>query len=380
MRILFWSERFWPTIGGVGISASKLLPALQARGYEILVVTSNDYFDLPEEDYFKEIPVYRFRFWSSLAKGNMNQVMELRRRIAHLKQTFLPDLVHIGFLGASVVFHLHTFDAHTSPLLVSTDSSFPDQELGRNSLTGRTLRMADWVTCVSAARLAEARKLMPEIINRSSFIYNGRETPACSPEPLSFEVPRLLCLGRLDPIKGFDIALSAFVSVLQCFPKARLLIAGDGSERAQLERQAVRLGIEANVEFVGWVRPDDVPALINSATIVVIPSRNEGLPNVAKEAALLARPIVATNVGGIPEAVMHGETGLIIGKEDSRALATAINRLLEDPEAAAAMGRAGRLHAQQLFSLESYIDAYDTLYGRLINKCETRGLRPIRAN
>jgi glycogen synthase len=378
-RVLFWSERFWPSIGGVGISASKLLPALQARSYEFIVVTLKEHFDLPEQDQFKGIPVYRFPFWSSLAKGDVSRIVELRTRIAQLKQAFQPDLTHIAFLGGSVVFHLHTTDAYPSPLLVSIDSSFPDRGLGQDSLTGRILRLADWVTCVSAARLAEARKLVPEIINRSSIIYNGREVPACHPEPLSFETPRLLCLGRLDRIKGFDIALSAFVSVVRCFPKARLVIAGDGPERAELERQAARLGLESSVDFVGWVRPDDVAALMNTATIVVIPSRNEGLPNVAKEAALLARPIVATDVGGIPEAVVHGETGLLVGKEDSRALATTINRLLERPEAAAAMGQAGRLRAQQLFSLEPYIDAYDVLYRRLI-KCETKDVRPIRAD
>ena len=371
-RVLFWSERFWPTIGGVGISASKLLPALRARGYEFVVVTLKDYFDLPEEDHFKGISVYRFPFWSSLAKGNVSQIIQLQRRVAQLKQTFSPDLIHIGFLGASVAFHFHTIDAYPSPLLVSTDSTFPDQELGRDSLVGRILRTADWVTCVSAARLAEARQLVPEIINRSSIIYNGREVPACHPAPLSFEAPRLLCLGRLDRIKGFDIALTAFVSVVGHFPKARLVIAGDGPERAELELQAARLGLQASVDFVGWVRPDGVPALMNSATMVLIPSRNEGLPNVAKEAALMVRPIVATDVGGLPEAVVHEETGLLVGKEDSYALAKAITFLLDHPEVAAAMGRAGRLRAQQLFSLERYIDAYDALYRRLIDGCETR--------
>ncbi len=376
-RVLFWSERFWPTIGGVGISASKLLPALKARGYEFVVVTLRDYFDLPEEDHFKGISVYRFPFWSSLAKGNVSQIMELRRRIAQLKQTFLPDLVHIGFLGSSVVFHLHTIDAYPSPLLVSMDSTFPGQELGRDSLVGRTLRTADWVTCVSAARLAEARKLVPEIIDRSSIIYNGREVPSCHPKPLSFETPRLLCLGRLDRIKGFDVALTAFVSVVGRFPKARLVIAGDGPERSELQRQAAQLGLQACVDFVGWVRPDEVPALMNSATIVVIPSRNEGLPNVAKEAAFMVRPIVATDVGGLPEAVVHEETGLLVGKEDSRALATTINLLLEHPEVATAMGRAGRLRAQQLFSLEPYIDAYDALYRRLVDGHETTNVTSI---
>jgi glycogen(starch) synthase len=375
-RVLFWSERFWPTIGGVGISSSKLLPALQARGYEFVVVTLKDYFELPEEDCFKGIPVYRFPFWSSLAKGDVSQIVELRRRIAHLKQTFLPDLVHIGFLGASVVFHLHTTNAYPSPLLVSMDSSFPDQELGRDSLTGRTLRLADWVTCVSAARLVEARKLVPEIINRSSIIYNGRETPSCRPEPLSFEAPRLLCLGRLDRIKGFDIALTAFASVVGRFPKARLVVAGDGPERAELEQQAARLGLQASVDFVGWVHPDEVPALMNSATIVLIPSRNEGLPNVAKEAALVARPIVATDVGGLPEVVVHEETGLLVSKEDSYALAKRITDLLDHPEMAATMGRAGRLRAQQLFGLERYIDAYDGLYRKLITVAEFPSLNP----
>jgi len=369
---LYWSERFWPTIGGVGISASKLLPALQARGYQFVVVTLKDYFDLPEQDQFKGIPVYRFPFWSSLAKGDVSRIVELRRRIVQLKQAFLPDLVHIGFLGGSVVFHLHTFDAHTPPLLVSMDSTFPDQQLGRDSLVGCTLRSADWITCVSAARLAEARKLVPEIINRSSFIYNGRETPSCHPAPLSFEAPRLLCLGRLDRIKGFDIALTAFVSIVSHFPKARLVIAGDGPERGELEQHTARLGLQASVDFVGWVRPDEVPALMNTATVVVIPSRNEGLPNVAKEAALMARPLVATDVGGIPELVVHEETGLLIGKEDTFALAKAIIRLLEQPEVAAEMGGAARLRAQQLFSLDRYIDAYAALYRRLIDGYVTK--------
>jgi len=371
-RVLFWSERFWPTIGGVGISASKLLPALHERGYEFVVVTSKDYFELPESDCFKGIPVCRFSFWSSLAKGNVNQIIELRRRIAQLKQTFLPDLVHIGFLGGSVVFHLHTINTPPSPLLVSMDSTLPDQKLGRDSLAARTLRTADWVTSVSAARLSEARKLMPEIINRSSVIYNGRPVPSCEPKPLPFEAPQLLCLGRLDRIKGFDIALTALTSVLRGFPKAHLVIAGDGPERAVLEAQAARLGLKASVDFVGWVPPDEVPGLMNRATIVIIPSRNEGLPNVAKEAALLARPIVATNVGGIPEAITHEETGLLVNREDSNALAKAITFLLDHPEAAVTMGWSGRLRAQQLFSLERYIDAYDSLYRKLIDAYVTQ--------
>jgi glycogen(starch) synthase len=378
-RVLFWSERFWPAIGGVGISASRLLPALRERGYEFVVVTSRDSIDLPEEDWYRGISVYRFPFWSALASGNVIQIMELRGRVAQLKRMFSPDLIHIGFLGASVAFHLHTIDAHPSPSLVSMDSFLPDRELGRDSLAGRILRSADWVTCVSAARLAEARNRVSEIGERSSLVYNGREVPPCEPQPLPFEAPRLLCLGRLDPIKGFDIALTAFGSVVARFPKARLVIAGDGAQRAALEQYASQLNLQGSVDFVGWVPPDDVPALMNRSTVVVIPSRNEGLPNVAKEAALMRRPIVATNVGGIPEAVVHGQSGLLVDKDDADALAKAITFLLEHPKAAAKMGSFGRSYTEQVFSLERYIDAYDTLYRKLIGVAE-QGAQVCREN
>src|SRR2546422_6808478 len=101
MRVLFWSERFWPTIGGVGLSASKLLPALVARGYEFIVVTLKEYADLPEEDQYQGIPVYRLPFWTALATGNTSQLIELRQRIAQLKRAFASDLIHINSLGSS---------------------------------------------------------------------------------------------------------------------------------------------------------------------------------------------------------------------------------------------------------------------------------------
>ena len=364
--ILFWSERFWPTIGGVETSASKLLPALRARGYEFVVVTLADYFDLPEEDDYEGIPVRRFPFWSALAKGDVIQIAELRQRMSALKRTFGPELIHVNFLGPSVLFHLHTLDAHPAPLLVSMDSAFPGQEIGGDSLAGRILRSADWVTCVSAASLAQARKLAPEITPRSSFIYQGVKVPDLQPEPLPTESPRLLCLGRLDGVKGFDLALAAFASIAARFPRARLVIAGDGPERPELERQAAELGLGDAVEFSGWAAPDAVPALINSATVVVMPSRSESFGLVALEAAMMARPVVATRVGGLVEIVVHQQTGLLVEPEDSSALAEAIASLLNHPQTATHMGKAARQRAQEVFSWDRYVEAYDTLYQRLI--------------
>jgi len=189
-----------------------------------------------------------------------------------------------------------------------------------------------------------------------------------SAAPLSFKPPRLLCLGRLAPEKGFDLALEAFGMIVHLFPRARLLIAGDGAARDELEHRAAKQGISHAVEFIGWVAPKRVTALINDATIVVMPSREDSLPLVALEAARMARPVVGTRVGGLPEIVVHQETGLLVEKEDSKDLARAISFLLGHPEAAFSMGQAAQRRVERVFSWEKHVDAYDALYRRLIGE------------
>ena len=133
----------------------------------------------------------------------------------------------------------------------------------------------------------------------------------------------------------------------------------------KLEELAVELGLGQAVHFIGWVAPERVPELMNQATIVVMPSRSEGLPQVSIQAAQMARPVVAAHVGGLPEVVLDGETGLLVQTEDSDALAFGIAQLLEHPEDAVRMGAAARCRAQKVFDWKSYLDAYDALYQRI---------------
>ena len=363
-RILFWSERFWPTIGGVGLSSARLLPALQARGWEFVVVTLKENADLPEEDSFHGMRVCRWPFWTAVSSKDPFQMLSLRKRVAALKREFAPDLIHIDFLGSSVLFHEQTKDAHPAPVLVSTDSAFLEDAVGRDSLAGRTLLSADWVTCVSNFHLVAMREAMPEIVPRSSCVYKGRRSPDIKPgkPPAS---PRILCLGRLVQSKGFDLALSAFASISSRYPDSRLIIGGDGPDRPELEQQIKTLGMQARVDMLGWVDPDDVPELMNSATLILIPSRSEGLPNVAKEAGLMSRPVVATRVGGLPEVIDHGETGLIIDPGDASALSDSVTYLLDHADEAAEMGRRARTRVSRIFDFETYATAYENLYEML---------------
>src|SRR5215510_15920185 len=115
MRVLFWSELFWPYIGGAEIVATKLILALQERGHEFLVVTRQDFPDLPAQDRYKGIPITRFPFWTTLVNTDhhvADRVMAVRRQVAELKRAFAPDLAHLhGFGPTSAFFHLDTTSA-----------------------------------------------------------------------------------------------------------------------------------------------------------------------------------------------------------------------------------------------------------------------------
>jgi len=371
MRVLFWSELFWPYIGGAEIFASNLLDALRERGHDAIVVTRQDSPDLPLQDQYHGLPVHRFPFWTAFANRRIDELIAVRQRLTKLKREFMPDLVHIHGFGPSVLFHLDTTQAHGCPLLVTLVEERQHTE-GRE-LLGRILRSADWVTGKSAPVLAQARRFAPEITNRSSVIHNGLQVPALLPEPLPTDPPRLLCLGRLSVQKGFDVALTAFASIARRFPNARLFVAGDGPQRSALEYRAADLGLTNAVDFMGWVSPHEVLALINTATIVLMPSRWEGLPSVVLQAAMMARPVVATRVSGLSEVVVHQNTGLLVEPEDAEGLANAIALLLDQPEAAVRMGLAARQRVQEVFSWEKCVAAYEALWRRLIANGRNRG-------
>ena len=371
-RVLFASEFFWPYVGGAERLAAALLPALRERGHEFLIVTSHDYLDLPDQGDFQGIPLRRIPFRPALASRDLDRVVEARRELMALKAAFRPDLVHLNSVGPCDLFHLEAARTDRVPVLVTMQQRLSAPHVASGSVPGRTLRAADWVVGCSMAMLAEIRALVPEITSRSSVVYNGVGLPALSPAPLPWDPPRLICLGRLLNFKGFDLAIRAFGALAERFPTARLAIGGDGPERPALERQVRELSLGERVEFLGWIPPDEVPALLNTASLVVLPSRWEGLPFVALESALMARPVVATRVGGLSECVVDGETGLLVDAEDVAALAEAIGRALADRELSQRLGAAARTHTRKRFSVEACASGYDALYRAMASERAVR--------
>jgi glycosyltransferase involved in cell wall biosynthesis len=149
------------------------------------------------------------------------------------------------------------------------------------------------------------------------------------------------------------------------------LIAGDGPEREQLETEARQLGLASSVEFLG--ERNDIPDLIRSSDLFVLSTRSEGLPMSVLEAMAAGLPVVASEVGGIPELV-DAETGVLVPPEDPAALSTAVERLLADQGLRARLGAAGRARAEERFDLESWGRAHIRLYER---ELERAGVIPV---
>ena len=184
----------------------------------------------------------------------------------------------------------------------------------------------------------QIKRRMPELAGRCSVIYNALPEPA-TPRSFADEPPTLLCVGRVTEQKGFDTAIAAMPAVRKTFPDARLVIAGDGDASDSLRELARRLNVADRVRMLGWTPPEDVPALIASATLVLVPSRWEPFGLVALQAGQMGRVCLAARVDGLPEVVQHDRTGIVLPPDQPMLWAEAICTMLGDRCRMAAMGR-----------------------------------------
>lgn len=172
-------------------------------------------------------------------------------------------------------------------------------------------------------------------------------------------------VGRLVPIKGCEYFLRALKIVMVERPEVKGLVVGDGPLREDLEELSRRLGISGKVVFSG--ARDDVPELMQAMDILVLTSLNEGLGRVILEAMACGVPVVASSVGGVPEIVVHEETGLLVPPADPRSTADAILKLLNDPYKAQLLSRKGRERAK-LFDIKAMVKRTEEVYRKLLEK------------
>jgi glycosyltransferase involved in cell wall biosynthesis len=170
--------------------------------------------------------------------------------------------------------------------------------------------------------------------------------------------------GVLVPNKAYDVLVEALGRLRKEEQSFELLLAGEGPERPRLEKLAVQLGLAERVKFLGSI--ENVPDLLASAQMVVHPSRSEGLSNTLLEAMAEGLPVIATDVGGTPELVKDGETGMLVPPDDPVLLAAKIKQLLNDPGLRFRLGESGLKLVRSKYSVETVASQYERIYESLL--------------
>ncbi len=340
-------------IAGGQIVALRLATAARAAGHEPVFVSpsSGPFLDLVAGE---GISAHVVPIGGALEPGG---ITSLRRVLRDEGADILHTHTHFSLnvagrlaaraAGVDVIAHMHI------------ENVFRDDPFARRvqvALDNATARLCRWIVAVSdATRAALVAQGYPK--ERTITVHNGIEPrEAAAPATLDPEPPGpvLLEVGRLCDAKGQRELITALSQLER--DDVTLLLAGDdlesgGAYRRALEEEARDRGVANRVRFLG--RRDDVPALLAAADVLVLPSWIEGLPLVELEAMAAGIPVVATAVGGTPEAVVDGETGLLVPPRDVPALAGAIDEVLGDPELARRLGAAGRQRARERFDAES---------------------------
>jgi colanic acid/amylovoran biosynthesis glycosyltransferase len=270
-------------------------------------------------------------------------------------------------LGVPLVTTFHGYDATMTDAHARRSFFLHRRYLQRRGLLQRVGRLFLAVSGFVRGRLVA----QGYPADRTVVHYVGVRLDRFRPDQSVVREPIVLFVGRLTPEKGCEYLIRAMRRVQAECPEARLVVLGDGELRRSLERLAE--ATVARSRFLGWVSQDEVIAWMARAQVMCVPSvtlpshEAEGFGLVCAEAQAMALPVVAFAVGGIPEVVVDGETGLLAPERDSAALAAHLVQLLRDSERRTRMGAAGRRRAERRFSCHAQTRALEGLYLRALS-------------
>jgi glycosyltransferase involved in cell wall biosynthesis len=234
-----------------------------------------------------------------------------------------------------------------------------------------TLTNASALTAISDDCIQHALRAGASMDNMH-LIMNGADLRRFSPDAaLAASQPygpkMIFACRQLFPRKGIRFLIQAVAQLRPRHPEIRLMIAGDGFERPELEALADSLKVRDITTFLGWTANSALPEYFRTCAVSVIPSLEEGFGIPAAEAMGCEAPVVATDAGGLPEVVENGVTGFVVPKGDANAIAVAVDKLLSDPALRVRMGKAGRERALSRFDWMNAAQSFETLYRQLLD-------------
>jgi glycosyltransferase involved in cell wall biosynthesis len=358
-------------IGGTERQVLNLVRGLDTARYRVEVACLKRWGDLLPEMEATGVPITEYRTTSLY---NHVAVWNQMKFLRHLRKGRV-DIVHTyGFYSnvfalaparlagaAAVLASIRDTGEHQTPMQKRTEKLF--------------CRMAD---CIVTNAEAVRKRLTDEGYDAEKIvvIHNGIELTRYNRKPAELGLHRELgvapttplvgVFARLNELKGIEYFLRAAAGLIERFPLVRFVIVGDGASRPELEKRVADLGLSKHVVFLGFRL--DVPTLLSEISVSVLPTLSEGLSNSLLEAMAASVPVVATRVGGNPEVVEGGVTGLLVPPRDAEALGQAIGQFLDQPSLGTKFGLAGRERVSKRFAVEQMTQTTQRLYERLAER------------
>ena len=370
---------------------------LVRRGHHVRVITPGKP-GLPTRETFDGVEVVRFPFelppdltYGKVAQskvgvgGRINRILTMGR---YLAAQYRHSVAEGRALGAQIV-HGH-WAIPTGPALVACARQlgipsvitmhggdvYVNRAEGYDFPTRWYVRpVLHWTLRHASALTAISEDCRMHALNAGAraddihLIMNGADLRRFSPGEKPGEIAgaptgahMIFACRQLFPRKGIRFLVQAASRLRPRYPDMRLVIAGDGFERAELESLAKSVGVADVTAFVGWVPNKELPPYYRACAVSVIPSLEEGFGIPAAEAMGCEAPVVASDAGGLPEVVADGVTGFVVPKGDVDALTAAIDRLLADPELRQRMGKAGRARVSERFDWDRSAAQFESLY------------------
>lgn len=379
MRIVFTSSFYGRPEGGGEISAELLVSELRRRGHDIFVITTRkvknkDVITIASQIPKKILILGNYILDHFIAKQIKKEIKKLQPDLLHIQDRFILPATIIASKQFNIPI-VATVRENVLGQVYSLIVPFPLSLMikRRNKAIIKFLKRAD-------AIISDSEYIKKELVtvgvnpNKISPIYVELPWRLTNPaQIISSQITNcnevvLFAPGRLSKEKGFHILLRAFSIAIRKYPKVKLIIAGDGPKKRELEKLSKILDIERYVKFLGKVQYNKMQELFLSSDIVIVPSIHpEPFGRVALEAILAGKPVVASEVGGLPE-IIEDKAGILVQPSNPEALAHGIITLIENPVLREKMGKEGKRLSKEKFNVKKIVEDVLEVYNKVMNR------------
>jgi glycosyltransferase involved in cell wall biosynthesis len=387
MNILLVTPFFTPQTGGVATYLENLRWFLAQKGHHVYVLRAGDSDAVTPSAIDRDDFVYEFAmrppwFPETPVKGFLGFLIYFVPTLWRLKAFLNEKQINLVSLEYPLPYMFYFLLLRVMTRICVITGLHGDDVLSlhlMNSheqwLVRQIIRKANWVVAHSASLMAQAERIVGQLGAARCHIPYGVDCERLRDQAIRYGTqfsalprPYVLTVAKLYERKGLDVLLKAIKTLGQSVAGYRFLIAGDGPEESRLKSLAHDLGIHGAVIFLGEVQNQDIAALFQHCEFFVLPSRSEPFGIVLLEAMTFGKAIVATRVGGIPEFISDGVTGLLVPANDSDALADRIKQVIQQPDLRIRLEKGGLASVENSYDYRTVIERYESLFRNLIEE------------